>query len=159
MWNFLYNYILSYIYCKRHMKCRFWYAIPQEFSYMRWDISYVITEISHEKYEIFIRFPMKKKSSHWIFHQNFTVISAALRKLFVKKSNFIWNFMAIYMLYELSREMYTKHYTDVIMGAMTSQIINLTIVWWTVYLDADHRKHQSFASLAFVRGIPRTNGQ
>ena len=28
-----------------------------------------------------------------------------------------------------------------------------------VYSDADQSKHQSSASLAFVRGIPRTNGQ
>ena len=57
------------------------------------------------------------------------------------------------------------HYGDVIMGAIASQITSLTIVFSTVYLDADQRKHQSSASLAFVRGIhrgrwiPRTNGQ
>ena len=44
------------------------------------------------------------------------------------------------------------HYNDVIMGAMTSQITSLTIVYSTVYLGADQRKHQSSASLAFVRG-------
>ena len=37
------------------------------------------------------------------------------------------------------------------MGAMASQITNLTIVYSTVY-SADQRKHQSSASLAFVRG-------
>ena len=41
------------------------------------------------------------------------------------------------------------------MGAMASQITSLTIVCSTVYKDADHRKHQSSASLAFVRGIHR----
>ena len=41
------------------------------------------------------------------------------------------------------------------MGAMTSQITSLTIVFTTVYSDADQRKHQSSASLAFVRGIHR----
>ena len=35
------------------------------------------------------------------------------------------------------------HYTDVIMGTMASQITNLTIVYSTVYTDADQRKHQS----------------
>ena len=39
------------------------------------------------------------------------------------------------------------------MGAMASQITSLTIVYPTVYSDADQRKHQSSASLAFVRGI------
>ena len=41
------------------------------------------------------------------------------------------------------------------MGAMASQITSLTIVYSTVYSDADQRKHQSSASLAFVRGIYR----
>ena len=45
------------------------------------------------------------------------------------------------------------HYGDVIMGAIASQITSLTIVYSTVYSDADQRKHQSSASLAFVRGI------
>ena len=39
---------------------------------------------------------------------------------------------------------------------MASQITSLTIVYLTVYLGADQRKHQSSASLAFVRGIPVT---
>ena len=38
------------------------------------------------------------------------------------------------------------------MSAMASQITNLTTVCSTVYLGANQRKHQSFASLAFVRG-------
>ena len=41
------------------------------------------------------------------------------------------------------------------MGAMASQITSLTIVYWAVYLGADQRKHQSSASLAFVREIHR----
>ena len=41
------------------------------------------------------------------------------------------------------------------MGAMASQITCLTIAYLTVYSDADQRKHQSSASLAFVRGIHR----
>ena len=40
-------------------------------------------------------------------------------------------------------------------GAMASQITSLTIVYSTVYSGADQRKHQSFASLASVRGIHR----
>ena len=41
------------------------------------------------------------------------------------------------------------------MGAIASQITSLTIVYSTVYSDADQRKHQSSALLAFVRGIHR----
>ena len=47
------------------------------------------------------------------------------------------------------------HYNDVIMGMIASQITSLTIVYLTVYSDADQRKYQSSASLAFVRGIHR----
>ena len=39
------------------------------------------------------------------------------------------------------------------MGAIASQITSLTIVYSIVYSDADQRKHQSSALLAFVRGI------
>ena len=57
------------------------------------------------------------------------------------------------------------HYIDVLMTTIASQITSLTVVYSAVYSDGDQRKHQSSASLAFVRGIhrdrwiPRTNGQ
>ena len=57
------------------------------------------------------------------------------------------------------------HCIDVIMTTMASQITSLTVVYSTVYSDADQRKHQSSASLAFVLGIhrdrwiPRPKGQ
>ena len=51
------------------------------------------------------------------------------------------------------------HYNDVIMAAIASQITSLTIVFSTVYSDADQRKHQSSASLAFVQGIPGKTGE
>ena len=47
------------------------------------------------------------------------------------------------------------HYSDVIMGAMAFQITSLMIVYLAVYSGADQIKHQSSASLAFVRGIHR----
>ena len=49
----------------------------------------------------------------------------------------------------------SRHYGDVIMGVIASQITSLTIVYSAVYSGADQRKHQSSASLAFVRGIHR----
>ena len=58
-----------------------------------------------------------------------------------------------------------NHYIDVIMATIAPQITSLTVVYSIVYLGADQRKHQSSASLAFVRGIhrdrwiPRTKGQ
>ena len=60
---------------------------------------------------------------------------------------------------------YYRHYIDVIMTTVASQITSLTIVYSIVYSGADQRKHQGSASLAFVRGIhrdrwiPRTKGQ
>ena len=48
-----------------------------------------------------------------------------------------------------------SHYNDVIMGTIASQITSRTNVYSTVYSDADQRKHQGSASLAFVRGIHR----
>ena len=67
--------------------------------------------------------------------------------------------------YYYSSSSETTHYADVIMTTIASQITSLTSVYSTVYSDADQRKHQSSASLAFVWGIhrdrwiPRTKGQ
>ena len=47
------------------------------------------------------------------------------------------------------------HYCDAIMSAMASQITSLTTVYSTDYSAADQIKHQSSASLAFVRRIHR----
>ena len=41
------------------------------------------------------------------------------------------------------------------MGEKESQITSLTTVYSTFYSGEDQRKHQSSASLAFVRGIHR----
>ena len=57
------------------------------------------------------------------------------------------------------------HYSDAIMTTRASQISSLAVVYSTVYSDADQRKHQNSAPLAFVWGIhrdrwiPRTKGQ
>ena len=48
-----------------------------------------------------------------------------------------------------------QHHSDVTMGAIASQITSPTIAYSTVFSDADQRKHQSSALLAFVRGIHR----
>ena len=52
-----------------------------------------------------------------------------------------------------------QHYNDVIMGAIAFQITSLTIVYSIVYSDADQRKHQSSASLAFERGNGQLRGK
>ena len=48
-----------------------------------------------------------------------------------------------------------KHYDDVIMDSIASQITSLTIVYSTVHSGTDQSKHQSSASLAFVWEIHR----
>ena len=57
--------------------------------------------------------------------------------------------------HEHFNEITSMHYCDVIMGLMAYQITSFMIVYWTVYSGADQRKHQSSASLAFVRRIHR----
>ena len=47
------------------------------------------------------------------------------------------------------------HYIDVMKTTVAPQITSLAVVYSIVYSDADARKHQSSASLAFVRGIHR----
>ena len=51
--------------------------------------------------------------------------------------------------------LHSCHYNDVIMSVMASQITSLMIVYSTIYSGTYQRKHQSSASLAFVRGIHR----
>ena len=52
--------------------------------------------------------------------------------------------------------MVSTHYSDVMMGAMASQITSLTSAYSTVNSGTDQRKHQSSTSQAFVRGIHRS---
>ena len=64
----------------------------------------------------------------------------------------IWNNELMYKIKHLLK-FEIEHYNDVIMGPMASQIPSLTIVYSTGYSDANQRKHQSSASLAFVKRI------
>ena len=69
-----------------------------------------------------------------------------------------WNIASIYLLFatQPSRAVLVGpifHYNDVIMSAMASQITGVSIVCSIFCSGADQRKHQSSASLAFVRGI------
>ena len=62
---------------------------------------------------------------------------------------------AVFTLVQKNVCEFVSHYSDVRMGAIASQITSLTIVYSIVYSDANQRKHQSSASLAFVWGIHR----
>ena len=56
---------------------------------------------------------------------------------------------------ELANKNDICHYDDVIMTMLASQITSLPVVCSIVYSDINQRKHQSSASLAFVREIHR----
>ena len=82
--------------------------------------------------------------SVWSFGENFLTMHNQnyFRSIFQYKSS----------LYDIETR---NHYNDVIMSTMASQITSLTIVYSSIYSGAHQRKHQSSASLAFVRGIHR----
>ena len=82
-----------------------------------------------------------QRSSCWLIHRDGTSSQTPVR-----------NGISMVSVNKLLRKLWRWHYDDVIMGAIASQITSLTIVYSTVYTDADQRNHQSSASLAFVRG-------
>ena len=67
-----------------------------------------------------------------------------------------WNLKVILCTHSLWNN--PPHYSDVIMTTMASQITSVSLVYSAVGLGVDQRKHQSSASLAFVRGIHRWPG-
>ena len=71
------------------------------------------------------------------------------------KTNINVNMDFIQINIELCTRTGWLNYNYVMMSQMASQITSLPIVYLAVYLGADQRKHQSSASLAFVRGIHR----
>ena len=60
----------------------------------------------------------------------------------------MWEVFPYHARCTITARVASKHYSDVIMGAIASQITSLTIVYSTFYSDADQRKHQGSASLA-----------
>ena len=62
-------------------------------------------------------------------------------------------FQTLFMCWIIVKKYACIQYSDVTMGAF--QITIVSIVYSTVCSGADQRKHQSSASLAFVRGIHR----
>ena len=77
------------------------------------------------------------------------------RGAFVRNGTVVLLWHIYTYIYMISCYIAPRYYRDVIMGAIASQITSLTIVYSTVYSDADQRKRQSSASLVFVWGIHR----
>ena len=92
-----------------------------------------------------VRWPGLKP--HWLtLHLCEDIIKSSMRLVMIRRNN----------LPQILWDVITRlHYGDVIMDEIASQITSLTIFYSTVYSDVDQRKHQSSASLAFVRGIHR----
>ena len=91
--------------------------------------------------------PPEKKSSVIHIH--------VIKQLFSTYSDCTRIWKSMHACRQLEHEMPADHYCDVIMSVIASQITGVSIVYSTVYSGADKRKHQSSASLAFVRGIHR----
>ena len=80
-------------------------------------------------------------------------VCASILRFTMKLSKYYTSYALIFknVIYFMCR--LKKHHNDVIMSAMVFQIISRTTVNSIVHSVTDQRKHQSSASLAFVRGI------
>ena len=83
--------------------------------------------------------PLLIKKSHKMIHD-----INAMRLIFIKQIS-----------WQSASNIMTSHYSDGIMSPRASQIAGVSMAYSTVSSGADQRKHQSSASLAFVRGIRR----
>ena len=84
-------------------------------------------------------------------------LSQALWKYKSRTVQVMLGHISVQVIYRIVPEtiFFLRHYTDVIMGTIASQINSFTIVYSAVYSDADQRKYPSSALLAFVWGIHR----
>ena len=89
-------------------------------------------------------------------------VGGCFQYIFCVENSYISRVVCLWSMFDRAQ---LTHYDDFIMTTMAAQITSLTVVYSTVYSDANQRKHQSSASLAFVWGIhrdrwiPRTKGQ
>ena len=77
----------------------------------------------------------------------FSKISLGMLNDVIQSTKVKWN------QWKKLRNLEENYYSDIIMGALPSQITSLMIVYSIVYWDAHQRRHQSSVSLAFVWGI------
>ena len=123
-------YIVTNVYSGEHISITVihslvqWYGVTIRFSLTRYDIYANQTNRKYPKYQ----------ARHYSFRVNIAFVA--------NWPQYIGTALYPIRLY---------NYSDVIMGAMVSQITSLTIVYSVVYSGEDQRKHQSSASLAFVR--------
>ena len=85
----------------------------------------------------------------------FSLVVIKYRRILTIHSRFLLGIPIPGAMDQLRASFSLRYYCDVMMSTKASQITSLTIVYSTVYSGADERKHQSSASLAFVREIHR----
>ena len=86
----------------------------------------------------------------FLFHHQMWLHSLAFTSTDVKDTSF-----TLFDQYDINRMAILWHYNDVIMRTMASQITIVSVGYSTIYSGTKQRKHQSSASLAFVKGIHR----
>ena len=90
-------------------------------------------------------FEAMKGPGHWRTYAPFSL----------NESTVILLLYLIALYSQTTEQLCDLHYDDVIMTMLACQITSLTVVYSIVYSGVNQRKHQSSASLAFVREIHR----
>ena len=81
-------------------------------------------------------------------HENHTLLVQTVQSM-------MWKVCKSTCLRTYWSQQHICHYDDVKMTMLASQLTSLTVVYSIVYSGVNQRKHQSSASLAFVREIHR----
>ena len=135
--------IRHYVKMSLPFTCRIRSYFSSFFSTLRWCklLKYFLVEKQRAVYPIV---SISWQSMIWRWRQ------ARYRQPFHWPNDFVYLSQVIQPTSYRNQRCKIFHYSDVIMGAIASQITSLTIVFSTVCSDADLRKHLSSASLAFV---------
>ena len=113
----------------------------------------------------FKKLHLKTSSAKWrlfcfgfneLMQRTLPLVNVGTESAIVWVAIIIMHMLLIFFKWQLLSSKRWVHYSDTIMSAMAFQITSLTIVYSIVYSGADQRKHQSSASMAFVRGIHRS---
>ena len=113
---------------------------PKKTDAGEYDAIFQLKYDSWQIYFIYSNDPSQIQHVQWIMHAFPTLLWFSTDQIY---SN-LWHLLHWYQ---------SNHYSDIIMSVMASEITSVSVVYSTICLGPDHRKHQSSASLAFVWGI------
>ena len=130
-----------------------------------WNLQFIFYHVGHQFVDDIFTFIFVSENCSFLFHSNFTKICSQWPNHYLASigsdnglaPNKWWPSLVTYI--SVTRLQFNKASFlfvpsgDAIMSAMTSPILSVSIVYSAVCSGADQRKHQNFASLAFVRGI------